>query len=252
MRRSIAVDQSNWDRAKDYTFHRHVEVRDLDSQGHVKGVHSDTYDVTILYGRPYERHIGRDGKPLSEEQSRKEQRRLDKALAERRRESQDLNKRRRNEYEERRRKQRLFAKELPAAFDFRLTGEEAVDGQAAWVVSFQPKPGYRPHDRVTKILPYLHGRVWIDKAGYQWVKLNAESTAAISFGLFLARLGPGAKMTFQQKRVNDEIWLPSMLSFQGDLRLMLVKTERAAVDITYNDYRKFQTDSRIVPTGQTP
>ncbi|MGH9663008.1 MAG: hypothetical protein ACRD9L_01115 [Bryobacteraceae bacterium] len=252
VQRSIAVDQSNWERAKDYTFHQHVEVRDLDARSGAKAVHSDTYDVTILYGRPYERRIQRDGKPLSERQARKEQDRLDEALAERRKESQDVNGRRRREYEERRRKQRLFLKELPAALDFRLIGEEAVDGHPAWVLSFEPKPSYRPHNRMTSFLPKVHGRAWIDKAGCHWVRLNAETTGTISFGLFLARLGPGAKMMFLQKRVNDEIWLPSQVNVQGEARLALVKKERAAVDITYSNYRKFQTDSRIVTQGQAP
>jgi hypothetical protein len=41
------------------------------------------------------------------------------------------------------------------------------------------------------------------------------------------------------------------VNFEGKLRLALLKKERAAVDIAYTNYRKFQTDSRIVTQSQT-
>ena len=252
IRRSISVDQANWQQAKDYTYLRDIQTRELDAQGQVKALHSDTYDVVILYGRPYERLIERDGKPLSGKQAQKEQEQLDRTLVERRQESEDQNNRRRREYDEHRRKQREFLKELPDAFVFRLAGEDFVDGHTAWIIAFEPKPGYHPHDRVTGFLPKLRGRVWVDKAGAHWVKLEAETTGIISFGLFLARLDPGARISFEQKRVNREVWLPAHASFQVEARLALVKKTRATVDITYKQYRKFQSDSRVVSGGQAP
>jgi hypothetical protein len=246
VRHSISLDQSNWDRAKDYTFLRRVESREMDAGGRTKAIHSDTYDVTILYGRPYERLIERDGKPLAGNQAAREQEKLDKTLAERRKESEDENGRRRREYEERRRKNREFLKQLPEAYQFSLAGEGRVDGHDAWIIAADPKPGYQPHDRITSLMPKIRGRVWIDKAQYQWVKMEAETVDTITFGLFLARLGPGAHMTFEQRRLNDEIWLPSRAGFEGEARLALLKKARAGVEITYKDYRKFQTDSRVV------
>ena len=71
-----------------------------------------------------------------------------------------------------------------------------------------PKPGYRAKSRDGAVLAKIRGKIWISKSGYQWVKLEAQTTATVSFGLFLARLNPGARLVMEQTRVNDEIWLP--------------------------------------------
>ena len=102
------------------------------------------------------------------------------------------------------------------------------------------------------MLSKIHGRIWVDKAEYQWVKLDAETTDTISFGLFLARLGRGSSFRFEQRRINDEVWLPAHAEIAIDGRLALIKRVRAGIDIRYSNYRKFQTDSRIVSTTPTP
>ena len=71
-------------------------------------------------------------------------------------------------------------------------------------------------------------------------------TDTISFGLFLARLSPGSRLSFEQTRVNDEIWLPLHAQIRVDARLGLLMKVDAEVDVTYRDYRKFQTDSHMV------
>ena len=80
------------------------------------------------------------------------------------------------------------------------------------------------------------------------MRLEAETTATISFGLFIARLNPGAKLEFEQTRVNDEVWLPKRELVRGAARLGLVKKLSVEQDLTWNSYRKFQVDSRVVAT----
>ena len=59
-------------------------------------------------------------------------------------------------------------------------------------------PARRAKSRDAKVLLKLRGRIWIDKATYQWAKVEAETTDTISWGLFLARLNPGASLVFEQ------------------------------------------------------
>jgi hypothetical protein len=91
--------------------------------------------------------------------------------------------------------------------------------------------------------------LWIDKTEYQWVRLEAETTGTISYGLFLARLNPGAKLIFEQTRVNDEIWLPRREFMRGSGRLGLVKKVAMEEELTWSNYRKFQVESKVV-SGQ--
>ena len=115
-----------------------------------------------------------------------------------------------------------------------------------WVIEAQPKPGYKPKMKRAEILRHLRGKIWVDEADYQWVKAEAEVIDPISFGLGLIKLESGAVLNFEQVRVNEEVWLPSLISVRADARLAYLKKLREELDITYRDYRKFQADSRVV------
>jgi hypothetical protein len=88
--------------------------------------------------------------------------------------------------------------------------------------------------------------MWIDKATYQWAKVEAETTGIISWGVFLARLNPGAHLTFEQMPVTDDLWLPKRLVMGGSGRLGLVKKLAQDEEIQWSNYKKFSVDSRIV------
>ncbi len=248
VKRSLDLENRNWSRAKDYTFQQRDVFREVDSAERVKSTSSHLYDILMVYGRPYRRLIEKDGKPLNSSDQARQEERIRKETEKRRRQSEEENSKERRDYEKRRAEERKYLDELPHAFDFKLLGEETVSGKPAWVIAAQPRPGYQPHDAKAKIFAKIHGKLWVDKAEYQWVKIEAETTDTISFGLFLARLAPGSSFRFEQRRVNDEVWLPShgVVTLEG--RLALVKKMRAVVEITYANYKKFQTDSKVLST----
>lgn len=250
IKRSVQLDNRNWKRAKDYTFQEKSIVRQYDSQGKVKSTESSTRDITIFYGRPFSRLVEKDGKPLSEKEAAHEEERLNRVVEKRRRESEEENSKERRNYEKRREEQRKFAEEIPAAFDFEIVGEETIGGRDVWVISAKPRAGYRATDIRAKMLSKIKGKVWIDKTEYQWVKVEAETLETISFGLFLARLGPGAVLTFEQQRVNGELWLPAHAYLKLDARLALLKKLREDQEVEYLNYRKFQADSTITVLGE--
>ena len=248
VRKSVELDQSNWHRMRDYTWiARHTE-RSMDSSSHVKSEKTDEWETVVIYGEPHHRVLKRDGKPLSEADNRKEQAKLDQVLAKREQETPQERERREADFEKQRAKDREFLREVPDLFDFQLLGDEKIDGHDVWVISATPKPSAQPKRGEAKALLKVQAKVWIDKAEYQWVRLEAETTATISFGLFIARLAPGAKLEFEQTRVNDEVWLPRREVVRGAARLGLVKKLAGEEETTWSNYRKFQVDSRVVAT----
>jgi hypothetical protein len=48
--------------------------------------------------------------------------------------------------------------------------------------------------------------------------------------------------------VNDEVWLPKREVVSGAARLGLVKKLAGEEETTWNNYRKFQVDSKVVGT----
>ena len=248
VRKSVDLDQSNWQRMKDYTWIARQSDRNLDSKGQMKSEKTDEWETVVIYGEPHRRMLKRDGKPLPAQDERKEQEKLDQAVAKRAQETPEQRARREAEREKEREKDREFLREVPDLFDFKMLGEEKVDGHDVWVISATPKPGAQPRHGDAKPLLKVRAKVWIDKAEYQWVRLEAETTATISFGLFIARLNPGAKLIFEQTRVNDEVWLPKREVVRGAARLGLVKKLAGEEETTWNNYRKFQVESKVIAT----
>ncbi len=246
VRRSIQLDQINWSRAKDYTWTARDVQRRLDSKGQVQAVTSEGWETLILYGLPYRRLTSRDGKPLPPDKQAKEQRKLDQYSAKLERETPAERQRRLDNYLKDRQKVRAFFLEIPDLFDFHLDGDAVIDGRPVWVISGAPRPGAQPKSRDAGALLKIRGRMWIDKAEYQWVRVEGETTSTISWGIFLARLNPGAKLTFEQTRINDELWLPKRMWTRGQGRIGLLKKLAMEEEITWSNYRKFQAESRIV------
>jgi len=249
VRKSVELDQLNWQRRADYTWVMETRERHFDSQKRVTSDHQEAWETLVLEGRPYNRAIEKDHKPLPPADQKKEQERLDGIAARLDKETPAEKQRHRAEYEASRRRERQFLLEVTDAYDFRLEGDQTVDGQPAWVISGTPKPGYHARSREGAAMLKIRGRIRIEKAGYQWVRIEAETTGTISFGWFLARLNPGAKLVWEQSRVNDEVWLPARAFLSGTGRIALLKRIAEDEEITWSHYRKFRVESKVVSAG---
>ena len=78
------------------------------------------------------------------------------------------------EYDRRPEWQREAWLELPEAFDFRLAGEEVLDGNGLYVIEATPRQGYQPRSRTAKVLAHVEGKFWVDKEDYHLVKVPRE------------------------------------------------------------------------------
>src|ERR1700754_3794149 len=76
VRRAVEGDKRNVEIARSYTFLRRQQQREMDGGGQVKKVESDTYDITLLEGSQYRRHVAHDDQPLSAKDHAKEEAKL--------------------------------------------------------------------------------------------------------------------------------------------------------------------------------
>jgi hypothetical protein len=249
VRRSVNLGDENLKAAANYTFRERAEAREFDGTGRVSKTEVETHDVTLIDGSPYRRLISRDDKPLPAKEEQKEQQKLKKIAEDRRKESPAQREKRLAETEKHREQQRAMIREIANAFDFRLVGEDHLEGREQYVVEGTPHPGYKARNRRAGFYSKVKGKMWIDKRDYHWVKLEAEVIDTISIGAVLFRLAKGSHIEAEQTRVNDEVWLPKRLEAGGSARLALLKKYRGNVEVTFSDYKKFQTDSRIVSVG---
>jgi hypothetical protein len=250
IRQAAEKDIENEKKQRDYTYVQRQEGHKLDGKGQIKSKEIKTFEVMILYGEHVERMVAKDDKPLSEKDTAKEEEKIQKILEKGRNENDERRKKRLEKEEKDRQEGREFVREVSEAYNFRLAGIEELGGRDAYVIDADPRPGFAPHQKYAKVLPKFRFRVWIDKAETQWVKLDAQCIDTVSFGLFLARIHKGSRVLIETARVNDEVWLPQHVALKVDVRLALLKNFNVEEDVTYRDYKKFRSDTKIVGVGE--
>jgi hypothetical protein len=251
IRQVAEKDLENDKRQRDYTYLQRSEEHKLNGKGGVTSTEIKTYEVMQIYGEGVERLIAKDDKPLPEKEAAKEEEKIQKIIDKRKDESDSDREKRLKKEEKEREDGREFVKEVADAYNFTLAGVENLDGREAYAIDAKPRPGYEPHHRDAKFLPKFRFRIWIDREESQWVKLEAECIDTVSIGLFLARIHKGSKILIETTRVNDEVWLPKHVAVHVDGRLALLKGFNIEQDVTYKDYKKFHTATRIVGMGET-
>lgn len=245
MQRAVSKDIVSWQAAKDYTFLQRTQEDALDGNGEVKSSKSETSEIMVLYGEPFERVIAKDDKPLSEKEQKKQNEEFEKETRKRENESPEERQKRLEKFEKQRQDERAFVREILDAYDFTLVGSEMLNGRETWIIDGTSRSGFEGKRRESKMLPKIKPRFWIDAQDYSWTKLRAEVIDTLSFGWVVARLHKGSVFEMQQARVNDEVWLPQQFDVKLDGRVALLKGVNESVHVTYRDYRRFRTDTKI-------
>ena len=250
IRQAADKDMENDKRARDYTYIEREEKHTLDGSGRLKSMEIESHEVIVLYGEPVERLIAKDDKPLSQRDAAKEDARIRKLMDKRKNESVGDRRKQEEKEEKQREEGRAFVKQVADAYNFRLVRLEDIEGRSTYVIDADPRPGYQPHGRGAKFLPDFRFRVWVDRADNEWVKMDIQCIHTASVGLFLVRVHQGSNIQIEQTRVNNEVWLPQHVALKLDARIALFKGLNVEDDVTFRDYRKFRTDTKILPANR--
>lgn len=239
-------------RLRDYTYIERDVQHDLNGKGEEKDTEVKTYEVLEIYGEQVQKLIAKDDKPLEAKEATKEEEKIQKIIDKRKSESEKDREKREEKEAKDREDSRKFVLEIADAFTFKLLGSEAVGGRDAWIIQAEPRPDFEPHMKEAKYLTKFRGRVWIDKSDLQLSKMDVETLDTISFGWVIARLHKGTHFMMEQTRVNDEVWLPRLVTFKLDARVALFKGYKLDGEQTFRDYKKFRSSSKIVSVKEAP
>jgi hypothetical protein len=189
----------------------------------------------------------KDGKPLSEQEQKKENDRVQKEI-------QDIEKRdaKKDAKEEKAKEEgkdkgsddepgiEIFLR----ASQFVNPRRERFRGQDVLVFDFEPNPEFKPHKLVEKVVHELAGVVWIDEKAHDVARLEAYFVGDFRFGGgVIANLQKGTSFVFEQAYINNEVWLPTYEEAHVGVRVLLVKAFKVNEVTRYSDYRKFNVDS---------
>ena len=228
--RSVEANERDWKAGPSFS---HVE-RDIDK--HDNALVDRTWEVFLMDGSPYKRLIGIDGHPLSEARQKQEADRESHELARRRAETPSERRVRIDRYRRDREHDHILMTQMEVAFNFHLTGEGTWSGHPVYVLDAEPKPDYVPPNHEAKVLTGMKGKLWVDKAGFHWARVEAEVVHTVTFAGFLARVGPGTRFILEKEPVNAEIWQPQRFQDQVVASILFWQRNSSTAD-TFSDYR---------------
>ena len=232
VQRSVQKIEADWKRAPEYSF---VE-RDVQTKRHGTPV-IKSYEVLMIDGSQYNRLIAVNDRPLSAGEQAAEEEKLRAEVLKRGQESERERQKRITKYRKEREQNHAMLKEMVDAFTFRLAGEATIDGHACWVLDAAPRPDYQPKNRDTKVLAGMKGRLWVDKAQYEWVRIDAEVIHPVSLYGIVAKVGPGTRFFLEQAPVAGNLWLPKHFSVKVNASALGFINENSTDDETYRDYK---------------
>jgi hypothetical protein len=198
-----------------------------------------TFQITMIDGSPYKRLIAINGEPIPATQKATELQKEAAAKRNRASESRSARSARMAKYEQGRLRDSAMMSQLTVAFDFTFDGEDTLRGHSVYVLKAIPKPGYVPPNRDCEVLPGMRGRLWIDKASFQWVQVEAEVIQPVSIGGFLATVNPGTRFELDKEPVGDgSVWFPSHFKMQANAKVLYLFSKNSSEEDTFWDYQR--------------
>src|SRR6185437_12672508 len=242
VRRSIEIDHRTLELARNYTCQNRQVIHYLDKHGQVKSTEIKTFDINFYFGEEYARLIQEND---NEDAQEKEDEKLEKFLKKYHDESPEDREKRLAKEKKEREEGRAFLRDVVSAYDFRLVGEEPVDGVESYIIDATPRPDFKPTQPHAGMLKKIKGRIWIEKNNYNWVKVEAQALDTISFGFFLFRIHPGSHFVLEKTLLKNEVWLLKRLDIDGGARIALFKNENIRQEDVFSNYKKFVTSVKV-------
>lgn len=215
--------------------------REIDKGGNLIEKDSETVLLSFYRGYRIRRLIEKNGKPLSVSEQEKEDKTVEKQVAEieekiAKKEKREANNSAKTPDEE---NKRITLSDALKGSLLVNPRRERFRGRDVIVFDYEPNPQFKPQTRLEKLFALCNGAVWVDANSKQVVRLEAFLTQ--SAGNFIGKVKRGASFSLENELVNEEIWLPS----RADVNLS-VKILFAGININnlikYGDYSKSKVE----------
>jgi len=233
-----------------YTYTDKETRLSLDSKGNIKSTEVNVYQVfrDEEEWKTYRRQIVRKGVPVSEKelakQDREEKDRVAKETNKRGKQSEE---KRKQEQAKADREEQEMLDDVFAMYDYQFIRRDIINGASTVLLTFTPKANFKPGTRDGKILQHIGGRAWISEDDHQLARLEAEILDPISIGAgILAKLQKGSTLTFERRKINDEIWLPVRAEILLNAKVLLLKGFNMREVSEFSEHKKFGADIQLI------
>ena len=235
---------------KDYLYRSVVTGTQLDGHGAVKKTETSDYDVFWLESVEVHRLVKKDGKELNAEEQKKESDRIDKEVskAKERRAKADAKGKETNSRGE----DLVTVSRLLELGSFTNARREQLNGRDVIAVDFAGDPKAKTKSKFEEVIRDMAGTAWMDEQDKVLVKAQGHfiNNFKVGGGL-VVNIQKGTNFLMEQRKINDEVWLPATFEGQGSFRFLLFAGLNGKVTIVDSDYKKFKATSTILPGMST-
>jgi hypothetical protein len=230
---------------ENYTFRETDLTQILNKNGSVRKTESETYEVFFVNTHQVQELVEKDGKPLDPDQQKKEQGRTMKQI---------------------RKDQQTPPGQAPPGEVVvsvshilamaRVSRPRLVllDGRPTFAFDFTGDPHAKAHGIAEEAARKMSGTIWIDEKDREVRRIAARLDENFHVGFGMVSLSKGSNLVFDQKLVNNELWLPTSAALYLNAHAFGIFGARAEVRMTDSDYKKFsakaiqQPGAAVVPS----
>src|SRR5271157_293610 len=218
-----------------YIFSVSQEVQEINAKGQVSKTETEEAEVFFVNGHEIWQLVKKEGKPLTDEEQKKETERVTKMVekAEKTPPGQPLE------------GHVVTISRLLEIMDVRHERREIYRGRPAIVFDFVGRKDARTHGMAEDASKKLQGTVWIDEADSQVAHLDVafDDNFRVAGGI-VATIQKGSNFHFEQAQVNGEIWLPTGIEGTVQARVLLVKGYHQHFTERCYDYKRFHAEAQ--------
>jgi hypothetical protein len=231
---------------KDYLYHAVDTIQELDGHDRVKKTEAREYDVFWVEGVPVHKLTSKNGKDLSPDEQKKESERIDKEVAkakERMAKAEAKGKATDPEGND-----EVTVSRLLELGSFSNARRVTLNGRETIAVDYAGDPKAKIRNRLEGVIRDMAGTVWVDEDDRAIAKLEGRflNTFKIGAGL-VANIQKGTSFSLEQRKVNNEVWLPVEANGHGAARMLLLFHFNGNFREVDSGYRKFKVTSTILP-----
>jgi hypothetical protein len=231
--KEIEAHQRRMDEIReDYTFHEITLTDELNANGTVNRTDSEERDVFFVHGYRIARLVRKNGKELSEGDRKSEQERVNNLI------EKDLKAPPGHAYN--RRGENAGVGQILPLMKISNPRRIQLNGRSTLAYDFVGDPHVKAHGLAENAARKIAGTVWIDETDREVARLEArfDDTFRIGGG-FLASIHKGTSLVFEQSRLGQELWMPTVSEIHLTAREMLLKGVRQNIHIKDSDFRRF-------------
>jgi hypothetical protein len=235
---------------KNYIYRSVATQQEVDGKGNIKKTTVIESDHYWIDGVPVRRTVSKDGKALTPDELAKENEHIDKQAAKTRgrRDKADAQ----GKETDPNGNEEITVSRLLELGSFTNPRRVQLNGRDAIAVDYVGDPKAKAHDRAEDAIRDMAGTAWVDEQDHILARAEGHfvNDYKVAAGL-VADIKKDTRFTFEQTKVNGEVWLPARIDAQGAFRALLFVSFNGSFHVVDSDYRKFRATATILP-GATP